>query len=82
MNVNPHRKDLADLAAELEGISSLLCIISSEFLEDQVIHPPHIIGSALFALEQYANTLADELDEIDCSTKQLENHAPRHSRIP
>lgn len=54
-----------DLAAELDGVSSLLMILSSGFLEDELTRVDHnIIGEALFALENYTARLSVNLQDL------------------
>lgn len=58
------------LHAELYGISAMLCVLSSEFLEDNVTGTPDTIGTTLYATACYIERIAKDLyavgdDEIE-----------------
>ena len=54
-----------DLAAEIDGVSSLLMILSSGFLDGDLTRVNHnIIGEALFALENYTERIGANLQNL------------------
>ena len=58
------KRDYSDLAAELDGLSSLLSIISQGFLENEVTASNGTIGAALFACEHYADRISSNLQQL------------------
>lgn len=62
------KRDICDLAAEIDGISALACIISTAFSEADGYTMPfskEILSDAFFAIECHAERVADELQELD-----------------
>lgn len=58
-------RNLEDLACEVKGISALTCVLSSFFLEQDNRFADGIIGESLFAIQNYAERISDELMDYE-----------------
>ncbi len=55
------KRGLDDIAAEIDGISSVLCVLADEYMNEDVHSAPMTTGNALFALEQHLSRISEEL---------------------
>ena len=59
------KKNLDDISAELEGLASILGILSQPYLEDTGVITAKTAGSALYGVSAFAKYISDAVEEID-----------------
>lgn len=62
--------DLCDISTEINAVSMIITGLSNQIDEDGDRLRPECLRTALFGVSSYLNRLANNLDEIDISTKK------------
>ena len=66
MKVKSIRDKVSAVNAELEAISEMCYIMSSTFLEDEIVRfPAATIGNAFFVIQSYLGRIGETLGEVE-----------------
>ena len=68
------RDKISDVNAELEAISEMCYIMSSTFLEDDIVRfPAATIGGAFFVIQSYLDRIGETLVEVEDELMKAEH---------